>query len=154
MNKFTPNKVYQGLKPIKSVLPKEIRKLSKSQKNLFDELKEKWSIVVGAEIASQCSPEKIKSATNQEKKTLFLNVPKHHILDIDYSRDYIIEKLNSYFGYHFVSKIVINSFKVSKIKNHTINNAPSWNENLANKIELIKNEKLKNTFKNFFKNEN
>ena len=83
-----------------------------------------------------------------------MNVPKHHILDIDYSRDYIIEKLNSYFGYHFVSKIVINSFKVSKIKNHTINNAPSWNENLANKIELIKNEKLKNTFKNFFKNEN
>ena len=76
MNKFTPNKVYQGLKPIKSVLPKEIRKLSKSQKNLFDELKEKWSIVVGAEIASRCSPEKIKSGTNQEKKNTIFERPE------------------------------------------------------------------------------
>lgn len=84
---------------------------------------------------------------------MFLSVPKEHIIEIDYSRDYIIEKLNSYFGYQFINKVIINSYKISKLKNDTVNKAPALNESLSNKIKLIKNESLKNAFKNFFKNE-
>ena len=53
----------------------------------------------------------------------------------------------------FVNKIVINCFKVSKLKNHTINKAPVLNEGISEKIKLIKNEKLQNAFKEFFKND-
>ncbi len=154
MNKFTQNKVYQGLKPIKSLLPKDIQKLARSQKNTFFELKDKWSTIVGGEIANQCTPEKIKQNDNNKGKILFLSVPKDYLIDVDYSRDYIVEKLNSYFGYNFINKIVINSFKVSKLKSDTIKKAPVLNETLSKKIGQIKNEKLKNAFKEFFKNEN
>ena len=153
MNKFNQYKVYQGLKPIKSLLPKEVRKLVSSHQNSFGDLKSKWDVIVGKEIAQLCQPEKFKQSSIDNEKTLFLSVPKEYIIETDYSRDYIIEKTNSYFGYSFVNKIVINCFKVSKLKNHTINKVPVLNKGISEKIKLIKNEKLQNAFKEFFKND-
>ena len=153
MNKFNQYKVYQGLKPIKSLLPKDVRKLISSHQNSFDDLKSKWNTIVGNEIALLCKPDKLKQSSINNKKVLFLNVPKEHIIEIDYSRDYIVEKTNSYFGYSFINKIIINSFKVSKVKNDTVNKAPILNEKLSKKIKLIKNEKLQNAFNEFFKND-
>ena len=154
MKKFTKDKVYQGLKPIKLVLSKEVKKLASSQKSSLSEVKSNWKSIVGAELANISSPEKLKQSTAQQERILFLRVPKEFLLEIDYSRDYIIDKLNSYFGYNFINKIVINSFKVSKLKSDTIKKAPVLNETLSKKIGQIKNEKLKNAFKEFFKNEN
>lgn len=153
MIKFNKYKVYQGLKPIKSVLPKEVRKLVSSNQNSFGDLKSKWEAIVGKEIAQLCQPEKFKQSSTNKEKTLFLNVPKENIIEIDYSRDYIVEKTNSHFGYNFVNKIVINCFKVRKLKSHTINKAPVLNEGISKKISLIKNDKLQNAFKEFFKYE-
>jgi len=153
MNKFNQYKVYQGLRPIKSLLPKDVRKLISSHQNSFDDLKSKWNTIVGNEIALLCKPDKLKQSSINNKKVLFLNVPKEHIIEIDYSRDYIVEKTNSYFGYSFINKIIINSFKVSKVKNDTVNKAPILNKKLSKKIKLIKNEKLQNAFNEFFKND-
>jgi len=153
MNKFSQYKVYQGLKPIKSLLPKDVRKLISSHQNSFDDLKSKWNTIVGNEIALLCRPDKLKQSSINNEKVLFLNVPKEHIIEIDYSRDYIVEKTNSYFGYSFINKVIINSFKVSKPKNDTVNKAPILNEQLSKKIKLIKNEKLQNAFNEFFKND-
>lgn len=153
MNKFNQYKVYQGLKPIKSLLPKDVRKLISSHQNSFDDLKSKWNTIVGNEIALLCRPDKLKQSSINNEKVLFLNVPKEHIIEIDYSRDYIVEKTNSYFGYSFINKVIINSFKVSKPKNDTVNKAPILNEQLSKKIKLIKNEKLQNAFNEFFKND-
>lgn len=153
MNKFNQYKVYQGLKPIKSVLPKDVRKLISSHQNSFDDLKSKWSTIVGNEIALLCKPDKLKQSSINNEKVLFLKVPKENIIEIDYSRDYIVEKTNSYFGYSFINKVIINSFKVSKVKNDTVNKSPILNEKLSKKIKLIKNEKLQNAFNEFFKND-
>lgn len=153
MNKFNQYKVYQGLKPIKSLLPKDVRKLISSHQNSFDDLKSKWNTIVGNEIALLCKPDKLKQSSINNEKVLLLNVPKEHIIEIDYSRDYIVEKTNSYFGYSFINKVIINSFKVSKSKNDTVNKAPILSEKLSKKIKLIKNEKLQNAFNEFFKND-
>jgi len=153
MNKFNQYKVYQGLKPIKSLLPKDVRKLISSHQNSFDDLKSKWNTIVGNEIALLCKPDKLKQSSINNEKVLLLNVPKEHIIEIDYSRDYIVEKTNSYFGYSFINKVIINSFKVSKSKNDTVNKAPILSEKLSKKIKLIKNEKLQNEFNKFFKND-
>ena len=90
MNKFNQYKVYQGLKPIKSLLPKDVRKLISSHQNSFDDLKSKWNTIVGNEIALLCKPDKLKQSSINNEKVLFLNVPKEHIIEIDYSRDYIV----------------------------------------------------------------
>ena len=153
MNKFNQYKVYQGLRPIKSLLPKDVRKLISSHQNSFDDLKSKWNTIVGNEIALLCKPDKLKQSSINNEKVLLLNVPKEHIIEIDYSRDYIVEKTNSYFGYSFINKVIINSFKVSKSKNDTVNKAPILSEKLSKKIKLIKNEKLQNEFNKFFKND-
>ena len=79
MNKFNQYKVYQGLKPIKSVLPKGIRKLISSHQNSFDDLKSKWNTIVGNEIALLCKPDKLKqSSINNEKvlqQSIYYNRP-------------------------------------------------------------------------------
>ena len=82
---------------------------------------------------------------------MFLNVPKEHIIEIDYSRDYIVEKTNSYFGYSYINKVIINSFKISKAKNNTVNKAPILKKELLKKINMIKNEKTKTTFNKYVK---
>ena len=116
MNKFNQYKVYQGLKPIKSLLPKDVRKLISSHQNSFDDLKSKWNTIVGNEIALLCKPDKLKQSSINNEKVLFINVPKEHIIEIDYSRDYIVEKTNSYFGYSFINKVILTLLRLVKQK--------------------------------------
>ena len=150
MNKFNKYKLYQGLKPIKSVLPKEVIKLNQKQGSSLDEIKKNWLLIVGEDLAKMSTPEKIKQSTNEQNKILFIAVPKQFLLEIDYARDYIIEKLNSYFGYNYIKKIIINSFKIEKLNKKKIKQEPILNENISERIKLIKDEKLRNAFKNFF----
>jgi len=93
MNKFNQHKVYQGLKPIKSLLPKDVRKLISSHQNSFDDLKSKWNTIVGNEIALLCKPDKLKQSSINNEKVLFINVPKEHIIEIDYLETILLKKL-------------------------------------------------------------
>ena len=150
MNKFNKYKLYQGLKPIKSVLPKQILKLNQEQGSSINEIKKNWLLIIGEDLAKISTPEKIKQSTNNHNRILFINVPKQFLLEIDYSRDYIIEKLNSYFGYNYIKKIIINPFKLKESNEKKIRQCPIIGEDISKKINLIKDEKLQNEFKNFF----
>ena len=90
MNKFNQYKVYQGLKPIKSLLPKDVRKLISSHQNSFDDLKSKWNTIVGNEIALLCKPEKLKQRSINHKKVIYIKVPKEQIIEIYYYSNYNI----------------------------------------------------------------
>ena len=43
-----------------------------------------------------------------KKKCIYLKVDRQNLIEIDYARDEILKKINSFFGYECVNKILIN----------------------------------------------
>jgi hypothetical protein len=86
------------------------------------------------------SPVKIKKINNEN--ILSINVNKNVMIEIEYSRDQIIEKINGYLGFNAIQKIQINSIDASfKIKKRLI-----LSDNILKKINEIKNKNLKGIF--------
>ena len=101
------NRTFSSLKPIRSLLPENIKKLIKNKSHTdYDALKTSWRTVLGDDTAKKC--ELIKMDKYNKKKCIFLKVHRQYLIEIDYARDEIIKKINAFFGYECVSKILIN----------------------------------------------
>jgi hypothetical protein len=67
-----------------------------------------WRDIVGNEIFSYCQPIKTKFNPKDNNRTLYLEVPSGGFaLEIQHKEKYIIDKINSYFGYNTIHKINI-----------------------------------------------
>mgnify|MGYP003339508524 FL=1 len=89
----------------------------------------------------EITPLKIKKINNEN--ILSINVNKDIMIEIEYSRDQIIEKINSYLGFNAINKIQVisknSSFEVKKKK-------IVLSENILKKINEIKSKNLKEIF--------
>ena len=84
---------------------------------------------------------KIKKINNEN--ILTINVNKNIMIEIEYSRDQIIEKVNSYLGFKAINKIQIlskDSHFEAKKKKITLS------KNILKKINEIKSKNLKEIF--------
>lgn len=137
---MTKNRSFSSLKPVGTLIPKNIKKLIKN-KNPGTEIgiKNLWDKIIGPELASKCEVVKISKYNNENN--IYLKVDRNHLIDIDYSRDEIIEKINSYFGYKYTNKILIN---VKEKANNKNNNKKLFIDSKLKKIlNEIKDESLK-----------
>ena len=100
-----------------------------------------WKNIVGEKMFKNVAPLKIKKINNEN--ILSINVNKNIMIEIEYSRDQIIEKINSYLGFNAINKIQIiskdSSFEIKKKK-------ITLSENILKKINEIKSENLKEIF--------
>ena len=77
--------------------------------------------------------------------TLVIGVRRGDEITVEYSKKDIINKINSYFGYKLINEIKLNSFNSELKKTKKNNNFKYLNKNLKEKINLVKNEKIKNS---------
>ena len=151
MNYFKNNKTYQNLKHIKSVLPENIKKIlskSKQKFNNLDDIKNNW-VKIAFDFSKHCKP--IRISNNIEGMCLHLEVEKKFILEVDYERDNLIKKINSFYGFNLIKKIMINTYKISDKKNNQTKKK-LINDKNQKKINNIKNIKLRKIFEDFDKN--
>lgn len=74
-----------------------------------------WAVIVGDDIAERCTPERIKWPRMIEGKesdgpppaTLILRAPAKHALEMSYETAVIVERVNAYFGYEAIGKVVV-----------------------------------------------
>ena len=67
-----------------------------------------WIDIIGWDIASFCYPIKAKFNPKTDERTLFLEVPVGGFaLELQHREQYILDKINSYFGYKSFHKISI-----------------------------------------------
>ena len=71
------------------------------------------------------------------------------ILEVDYLRDELINKINSFYGFNYIQQIMINT--VESNKRGIITKSNLTNKNNLDKIKKIKNEKLRSILENFDK---
>ena len=140
------NRTFNSLKPIRTLLPENVKKLIKNKPITdFDSLKNAWMRVLGEETAKKC--QLIKIEKYNKKKSVFLKVDRQHLLEIDYLRDEIIKKINSFLGYEYVNKILVNieDNGSTQIKEKSL----KLNKKTEGIIKIISDEALREKLLNF-----
>ena len=135
----------QGLRSFKDTLPTKVKKILKKKGHIFSETLDNWRYIVGDELFKVCYPKSFKSSNKFSASTLSIMVKRGHEVEMEYSKNEIIKKINTYFNDRIVEKIRLITFdgnqKIFKreiIKDVTKNH-------YTKKIADIKNEKIKNS---------
>jgi len=140
------NRSFSTLKPIHTLLPENLKKLIKNHPSSnYENLKKSWKKIVGENLSKKC--ELVKVQKYNSENSIFLKVDRNYLIDVDYSRDEIIEKVNSFLGFKFASKILIN-IKENKSP-QGVKKGLKLNKKMENLIDSLNDEELKNKLKNF-----
>jgi len=135
----------QGLRSFSSVLPRGLKGILKKNGYNYSEIIGKWNTFVGKQISSCSYPKSIKMSKGDNNGTLILAVKRGDEITVEYSKNEIINKINSYFGYKLIKKIKIESFN-SQIKLKKKSGISSTiSKDLKKNINTIKNNNIKNS---------
>ena len=141
----------QGLRPFSSSIPKTLKKHLKKGGYNYSNIVDNWTRLVDKKISDACYPVTIKMGKDMKNGTLVLNVIHGKEMEIEYKKDEIIDKINSFFGYNCISsitlKIVQNKIKKKdeifpKIKNF---------KKIEEKLNNVNDERLKNSLNDLIK---
>ena len=138
-------KSIQGLRSFKDTLPTKVKKILKKKGYIFSETLENWRYIVGDDLFQVCYPKSFKTSNKLSTSTLSIMVKRGHEIEIEYSKNEIIKKMNMYFNERIVEKIKLITFDGNqKIFKKEIKEDVSKNQ-YTKKITNIKNEKIKNS---------
>ena len=141
----------QGLRPFSNSIPKTLKKYLRKGGYNYSNIVDNWTKIVNKKISDSCFPIKVKMKKEMKDGDLILNVIHGKEIEIEYAKNEIMEKINSFFGYNCISKITL------KIVQHKIDEPikvlPKIKDknSIDSKIRNLKNEQLKKSLKNFFK---
>ena len=146
-------KTIQGLRSFKDTLPKNIKKIIKKKGHIFSETLNNWKYIVGDDLFQICYPKSFKNSNKFGVSTLQIMVKRGHEIDLEYSKKVIMDKMNSFFGYAVVEKLKFISFDdaQTKFKKLETNENHVTNIKYADRINSIKNDKIKKSLLEFTK---
>ncbi len=141
----------QGLKPFSSSIPKTLKKHLKKGGYNYSNIVDNWTEMVNKKISDACYPITVKMGKEMKDGTLVLNVVHGKELEIEYEKNNIIDKINSFFGYNCIDKI---SLKIVQEKIEIKKNKFTKIKDLSmikQKIEKVSNSQLKNSLNNLLR---
>jgi len=141
----------QGLRPFGKTLPRGLKGILKKNGYNYSEIIAKWGMLVGKNISSCCYPKSIKMTHGNNRGTLLLSVSRGDEISVEYSKQEIINKINSYFGYQLINdiKLQTNNVKTKIKKNENIIGKSS--EKFDKKISQIKSNSIRNSLSQLLK---
>jgi hypothetical protein len=138
------NTFIQGLRPFSRSIPKNLKKLLKKGSYNFSNIIDNWSRMVGKDISNICYPSTVRMSKEMNNGTLVLNVIHGNELTVEYGRQEIIDKINSFFGFKCIKEVKLKAVQEKKIlKKKLPSNEKKKNYN--NKLNNINNEGLKSS---------
>ena len=136
------NTFIQGLRPFSKSLPHGLKKLLKKGSYNFSNIVDNWVKMVGKDISNACYPSTIKMGKEMNNGILILNVIHGNELTVEYGKQEIIDKINSFFGFKCIKEVKLKVVQEKRIlkKNPILDKAKiKYN----NKLENVNNEGLK-----------
>ncbi len=141
----------QGLRPFANTLPRSVKNILKKNGYNYSEIISKWSYFVGKELSDYSYPKSIKINKGSKNCTLVLAVKRGNEIDVEYSKNSIINKINSYFGYQLIREVKLETFSlISKKQKNNNNRNIILSKNFDKKISEIKNKNIKNSLVKLF----
>ena len=141
----------QGLRPFSSSIPKTLKKHLRKGGYNYSNIVDNWTKMVSKKISDACYPLTVKMGKEMREGTLVLNVIHGKEMEVEYEKQEIIDKINSFFGYNCISqvtlKIVQDTIKTNekvfpKIKNFS---------KIEEKMNKVSDDGLKSSLNNFLK---
>ena len=140
----------QGLRPFSSSIPKTLKKHLRKGGYNYSNIVDNWTKMVNKKIADACYPTTVKMGKEMREGTLVLNVIHGKELEVEYEKNEIMDKINSFFGYKCISNVVL------KIVQDTVKpkkNFPKIKDfsKIEDKMSKVNDDTLKSSLNNFLK---
>ena len=140
----------QGLRPFSSSIPKTIKKHLRKGGYNYSNIVDNWTKMVSKKIADVCYPITVKMGKEMREGTLVLNVIHGKELEVEYEKNEIMDKINSFFGYKCISNVVL------KIVQDTVKPKKSFTKiknfsKIEDKMSKVNDETLKSSLNSFLK---
>ena len=141
----------QGLRPFSSSIPKTLKKHLRKGGYNYSNIVDNWTKMVSKKVSDACYPLTVKMGKEMRDGTLVLNVIHGKEMEVEYAKQEIIDKINSFFGYNCIGqvtlKIVQDTIKTNekvfpKIKNFS---------KIEEKMNKVNNDELKSSLNSFLK---
>ena len=135
----------QGLRSFKDTLPKTAKRILNKRGYKYSEILNKWNYLVGNKISKISLPKTFKTTGKNALGTLIINVQRGNEIDIEFSKNIIIEKINSYFGYKILDNVRLETFNSlkKKINKKKLVISAGSKKKFTESLNLLKNEKIK-----------
>ena len=135
----------QGLRSFKNSLPKNVKKILNKKGFVYSEILNRWNYLVGNEISKVSFPKTFKPNGKNNPGTLIISVQRGNEISVEFSKNTIIEKINSFFGYKILNNIRLETFNnlkenINKKKMHISKNTT---EKFKDSLKSLNNEKIK-----------
>ena len=140
----------QGLRPFSSSIPKTLKKHLRKGGYNYSNIVDNWTKMVSKKITDSCYPITVKMGKEMREGTLVLNVIHGKELEVEYEKNEIMDKINSFFGYKCISNVVL------KIVQDTVKpkkNFPKIKDfsKIEDKMSKVNDDNLKSSLNNFLK---
>ena len=150
-NNNKPHTFIQGLRPFSSSIPKTLKKHLKKGGYNFSSIVDNWTKMVSKEISDTCYPVTLKMEKGMRDGTLILNVIHGKEIEVEYAKNDIIDKINSFFGYSLIKKVTLKVIQDKIIRNNKILPKIKNLNKIEEKMNKINNSQLKNNLNQFLK---
>jgi len=141
----------QGLRPFSSSIPKTLKRHLKKGGYNYSNIVDNWTKIVSKKISDACYPITIKMGKEMRNGTIVLNVIHGKEVEVEYEKNEIMDRINSFFGYNCIShvtlKIVQDKINFNKKVFPKIENLSKIEE----KMSKVSNKELKSSLNNFLK---
>ena len=141
----------QGLRPFSSSIPKTLKKHLKKGGYNYSNIVDNWTKMISKEISDACYPLTVKMGKEMKDGTLVLNVIHGKELDIEYKKNEIIDKINSFFGYNCIKKVTLKVVSNKIIRQRKVLPKIKDFKKIDEKIKKVENNQLKSSLSNFLK---
>ena len=141
----------QGLRPFSSSIPKTLKKHLRKGGYNYSNIVDNWTKMVSKKVSDACYPISVKMGKEMRDGTLVLNVIHGKEMVVEYEKNDIMDKINSFFGYNCIShvtlKIVQDKINFNKKVFPKIENLSKIEE----KMSKVINKELKSSLNDFLK---
>ena len=140
----------QGLRPFSSSIPKTLKKHLRKGGYNYSNIVDNWTKMVSKKIADACYPITVKMGKEMREGTLVLSVIHGKELEVEYEKNEIMDKINSFFGYKCISNVVLKIVQDTVKPKKSLTKIKNFSK-IEDKMSKVNDEKLKSSLNNFLK---
>ena len=141
----------QGLRPFSNSIPKTLKKHLKKNGYNYSNIVDNWTRMVSKKISDACYPVTVKMGKEMKDNTLILNVIHGKELEVEYEKNQIIDKINSFFGYKYISNVTLKTVQDKVVKNRKSFPKLKNINKIEEKINKVNDNQLKGSLNSLLK---
>ena len=141
----------QGLRPFSNSIPKTLKKHLKKNGYNYSNIVDNWTRMVSKKISDACYPVTVKIGKEMKDSTLILNVIHGKELEVEYEKNQIIDKINSFFGYKYISNVTLKTVRDKVVKSRKSFPKLKNINKIEEKINKVNDNQLKGSLNSLLK---